>query len=44
MTDYAPDPWKTVSGVIDHVVAGNYAHFYPPTSGQRPSGPKATEH
>jgi hypothetical protein len=42
-TGYAPDPWKTVKGVIDRVIAGNYDHFYPPTSG-RPSGPKATEH
>ena len=43
-TDYAPDPWKTVKGVIDHVLAGNYEHFYPLTSGRRPSGPNATEH
>ena len=28
-TDYAPDPWKTVRGVIDRVVAGRYDHFYP---------------
>ena len=29
---------------IDRVVAGSYDHFYPLTSGPRPSGPKATEH
>ena len=43
MTDYAPNPWKTVKGVIDRVRAGNYDHFYPLTSGRNPSGPKATE-
>ena len=44
MADYAPDPWKTVKAVIDRVLAGNYDHFYPVTSGHNPSGPKATEH
>jgi hypothetical protein len=44
MTDYAPNPWKTVKGVIDRVLAGHYDHFYPLTSGHNPSGPKATEH
>jgi len=44
MTDYAPHPWKTVKGVIDRVLAGNYDHFYPLTSGHNPSRPKATEH
>jgi hypothetical protein len=29
MTDYAPDPWKTVKRVIDKVLAGTYEHFYP---------------
>jgi hypothetical protein len=29
MTDYAPDPWKTVKAVIDKVVAGTYQHFFP---------------
>ena len=28
-TDYAPDPWKTVTRVIDDVLAGKYAHFFP---------------
>jgi hypothetical protein len=36
--------WKTVKGVIDRVLAGTYDHFYPLTSGQTPSGTKATEH
>jgi hypothetical protein len=31
MTDYAPDPWKTVKRVIDKVLAGTYEHFYPKT-------------
>jgi hypothetical protein len=44
MTDYAPNPWKTVKGVIDRVLAGHYDHFYPLTSGGTPSGTKATEH
>ena len=43
MTDYAPNPWKTVKAVIDRVLADNYDHFYPLRSGQHPSGPKATE-
>jgi hypothetical protein len=29
MKDYAPNPWKTVKRVIDEVLAGTYAHFYP---------------
>ena len=29
MRDYAPDPWKTVKRVIDEVLAGKYAHFFP---------------
>jgi hypothetical protein len=29
LTDYAPDPWKTVKSVIDKVLAGTYEHFYP---------------
>ena len=29
MTDYAPDPWKTVKSVIDKVIAGTYRDFYP---------------
>ena len=40
---YAADPWHTVKGVIDRVLAGNYDHFYPLTSGRHPSGSKATE-
>jgi hypothetical protein len=32
MTDYAPDPWKTVKMVIDKVLAGTYEHFYPKTA------------
>ncbi len=32
LKDYAPDPWKTVKRVIDHVVAGTYDHFYPNTA------------
>ena len=36
MTDYAPNPWKTVKSVIDKVVAGTYEHFYPKTTA--PSG------
>ena len=44
MADYAPDPWRTVKGVIDRVLAGNYDHFFPLTTGQHPSGTKATEH
>ncbi|PYR06650.1 MAG: hypothetical protein DMG00_18195 [Acidobacteria bacterium] len=44
MADYAPNPWKTVKGVIDRVLAGNYDHFYPLTSGQNAAGTKATEH
>lgn len=37
MTDYAPDPWKTVKGVIDKVTAGRYEHFYPPQRATRTS-------
>ncbi len=44
LADYAPDPWKTVKGVIDRVLAGRYDHFFPPTSGAPASGTKATEH
>jgi hypothetical protein len=44
MADYAPNPWKTVKGAIDRVLAGNYDHFYPLTSGQGAAGTKATEH
>ena len=28
--DYAADPWKYAKKVIDQVVEGSYAHFYPP--------------
>jgi hypothetical protein len=28
--DYAKDPWKTISGVIKRIQAGNYEGFYPP--------------
>jgi hypothetical protein len=29
MKDYAPDPWTTVKSVLDKVIAGTYARFYP---------------
>jgi hypothetical protein len=44
LTDYAPNPWRTVKGVIDRVLAGNYGHFYPLTSGLDASGLNPTEH
>jgi hypothetical protein len=44
MTDYAPNPWKTVRGVIDRVLAGNYDHFYPLRSAPPPLGRNPTEH
>jgi hypothetical protein len=28
-TDYAPNPWKVVKGVLDQVAAGTYPHFFP---------------
>ena len=29
LTDYAPDPWKSVKSVIDQVIAGTYPRFFP---------------
>jgi len=37
LTDYAPDPWRTVKLVIDKVLAGRYEHFFPPASGKSAS-------
>ena len=28
--DYAKDPWKTISGVINRIQSGSYEGFYPP--------------
>jgi hypothetical protein len=28
--EYAKDPWRTISGVIKRIDAGNYEYFYPP--------------
>jgi hypothetical protein len=29
LTDYAPDPWRTVKSVVDQVLAGTYGRFFP---------------
>lgn len=29
LTDYAPDPWRTVKSVTDKVLANTYEHFFP---------------
>jgi hypothetical protein len=42
MTDYAPDPWRTVKSVIDQVMAGHYPRFFPVGPGQ--SAARTTEH
>jgi hypothetical protein len=44
MTDYAPDPWKTVKLVIDKVLAGTYEHFYPKTPPGGDTGNKSGGH
>jgi hypothetical protein len=33
--DDAKNPWKTISGVIKHIDAGNYEYFYPPVKKAR---------
>jgi hypothetical protein len=33
--DYAKDPWKTISGVIQKIDAGNYEYFYPPLAAKK---------
>jgi hypothetical protein len=33
--EYAKDPWKTISGVIQRVNAGTYEYFYPPVTRTR---------
>ena len=33
--EYAKDPWKTISGVIRRIQAGNYEGFYPPVSAKK---------
>jgi hypothetical protein len=38
-TDYAPNPWRTVKGVIDKVIAGHYEHFFPLTGPRAPARP-----
>jgi hypothetical protein len=38
-TDYAPNPWRTVKGVIDKVMAGRYEHFFPLTGPRAPASP-----
>jgi hypothetical protein len=38
-TDYAPNPWRTVKGVIDKVIAGRYEHFFPLTGPRAPARP-----
>jgi hypothetical protein len=35
--DYAPNPWRTVKGVIDKVIAGHYEHFFPLTGPRAPA-------
>ena len=36
-TDYAPDPWRTVSRVIAEVLAGRYRFFFPVAPGTKPA-------
>jgi hypothetical protein len=42
MTDYAPDPWRTVKSVVDQVRAGSYPHFFPNPPGR--DGVRTSEH